>query len=219
MQCWLFLIVLALWLALSDRCSARFCKSPNNGWVHHGHKISSVIKKKTQERQEKWSWKMDLGSWVNQVKTGYQGLSWKVKAVGLVLTPSSTEYWLVYITICPAPCFHISKYWLVVCITICLAPYFHLTYRSEKGSLTLCYLNMFMHFQTNLIKKLESRVQQLMNEVDFTLSQRSEVEKEKNEALAKCDKLATAHERLKEKWVLCRPGICRCGRLSPTNKL
>ncbi|BFZ02650.1 hypothetical protein BsWGS_05689 [Bradybaena similaris] len=52
---------------------------------------------------------------------------------------------------------------------------------------------------TNLIKKLESRVQQLMNEVDFTLSQRSEVEKEKNEALAKCDKLATAHERLKEK--------------------
>ncbi|CAG5133659.1 unnamed protein product, partial [Candidula unifasciata] len=52
---------------------------------------------------------------------------------------------------------------------------------------------------TNLIKKLECRVQQLMKDVDCTLSQRSEEEKEKNEALAKYEKLATAYERLKEK--------------------
>ncbi|GFS06657.1 centrosomal protein of 112 kDa-like [Elysia marginata] len=52
---------------------------------------------------------------------------------------------------------------------------------------------------TNVIKELESRVQQLMTEVDSTLSQRSAVEKEKNDALVKYEKLSAEHERLKDR--------------------
>ncbi|GFO39281.1 centrosomal protein of 112 kda-like, partial [Plakobranchus ocellatus] len=52
---------------------------------------------------------------------------------------------------------------------------------------------------TNVIKDLESRVQQLMTEVDSTLSQRSAVEKEKNEAQAKNERLLAEHDRLKER--------------------
>ncbi|XP_035824981.1 uncharacterized protein LOC101862025 isoform X2 [Aplysia californica] len=52
---------------------------------------------------------------------------------------------------------------------------------------------------TNVIKELESRVQQLMNEVDSTLSQRSAVEKERNETQMRLERLTGEHERLKEK--------------------
>uniref|UniRef100_A0A2C9KUV2 DUF4485 domain-containing protein n=1 Tax=Biomphalaria glabrata TaxID=6526 RepID=A0A2C9KUV2_BIOGL len=52
---------------------------------------------------------------------------------------------------------------------------------------------------TDVIKELESRVQQLMNEVDSSLNQRSAVEKEKNDVLIKCEKLSNENERLRER--------------------
>ncbi|CAL1536878.1 unnamed protein product [Lymnaea stagnalis] len=52
---------------------------------------------------------------------------------------------------------------------------------------------------TTVIKELESRVQQLMNEVDNTLSQRSVVEKEKMDAMAKYEKLNSEYERLRDR--------------------
>lgn len=50
-----------------------------------------------------------------------------------------------------------------------------------------------------MIKELQARVQQCMTEVESTLSQRSAVEREKNETLAKYEKLTSAFERLKER--------------------
>ncbi|KAK0049252.1 centrosomal protein of 112 kDa [Biomphalaria pfeifferi] len=52
---------------------------------------------------------------------------------------------------------------------------------------------------TDVIKELESRIQQLMNEVDSSLNQRSAVEKEKNDVLIKCEKLSNENERLRER--------------------
>ncbi|KAH9503969.1 hypothetical protein Btru_067472 [Bulinus truncatus] len=55
---------------------------------------------------------------------------------------------------------------------------------------------------TDVIKDLESRVQQLMNEVDTSLSQRSAVEKEKNDVWMKYEKICSENERLRERLAL-----------------
>ncbi|XP_059139719.1 centrosomal protein of 112 kDa-like [Physella acuta] len=52
---------------------------------------------------------------------------------------------------------------------------------------------------TNLIKELESRVQHLMTEVDSTLNQRSALEKEKNEAISKYERLVIEHDKMCER--------------------
>ena len=93
----------------------------------------------------------------------------------------------VYVCLCACVC-------VCVCVRVCVCVCAHLCvcvcvrmHICVCVSVCVCVCNVCI--QTNIIKELESRVQQLTGEVDRMLSQRTMLEKEKAELLDRVEKL------------------------------
>ena len=84
-------------------------------------------------------------------------------------------YVCVRICVCVCVCAHVR---------VCVCVHMHMC---VCVSVCVCVCNVCI--QTNIIKELESRVQQLTGEVDRMLSQRTMLEKEKAELLDRVEKL------------------------------